>query len=128
MAGSKDCVWTYVAFLDPRYNHVTIFMVVPPSQVVIPESGVAELMPEESPVVFPTITMSSSSFLLNLSEWIDSKSQDALISILAAGPIPKHVGFVMDGNRRYARRNQRAVQEGHAEGYVALRRVRQHHS
>jgi undecaprenyl diphosphate synthase len=29
----------------------------------------------------------------------------------------------MDGNRRYARKNQLAVQQGHSEGYVALRRV-----
>ncbi len=72
----------------------------------------------------PTITMASTSKLLfNISEWVHTKSQDALIQILSSGPIPRHVGFVMDGNRRYARQKHRAVQEGHAEGYVALRRV-----
>ncbi|KAK0464443.1 dehydrodolichyl diphosphate synthetase [Desarmillaria tabescens] len=31
--------------------------------------------------------------------------------------------FVMDGNRRYARMNHKQIPQGHAEGYVALRRV-----
>ena len=47
-----------------------------------------------------------------------------VISILSSGPVPGHIGFVMDGNRRYARRHQKEVKDGHAEGYVALRRVR----
>lgn len=59
-----------------------------------------------------------------LADAASSKAQDALLSILAAGPIPQHVAFVMDGNRRYARRHQRKVQEGHSEGFKALRRVR----
>ncbi|KAF9460643.1 Decaprenyl diphosphate synthase-like protein [Collybia nuda] len=29
----------------------------------------------------------------------------------------------MDGNRRYARRNRKKIQQGHADGYVALRRM-----
>lgn len=52
-----------------------------------------------------------------------SKIQDFILGILAAGPIPKHVAFVMDGNRRYARRNGKNVHEGHSEGFVALKRV-----
>ncbi|EIW73534.1 hypothetical protein TREMEDRAFT_24986 [Tremella mesenterica DSM 1558] len=46
-----------------------------------------------------------------------------LIFILSLGPLPRHVGFVMDGNRRYARgRGKRAVQ-GHTDGFTSLRRV-----
>lgn len=51
------------------------------------------------------------------------KVQDILLWVLAAGPIPKHVAFVMDGNRRYARSKNKYVIEGHSEGFVALRRV-----
>lgn len=51
------------------------------------------------------------------------KARDLLLKILASGPIPKHVAFVMDGNRRYARLNHMAIQDGHSEGFVALRRV-----
>lgn len=54
---------------------------------------------------------------------IAEKARNFLLRILAAGPIPRHVAFVMDGNRRYARKNQLAVQQGHTKGYLALRRV-----
>ena len=73
----------------------------------------------------PTIT-----FMLLRRGWnwlqdkITSKARNFLLKILAAGPIPKHVAFVMDGNRRYARLNHKEIQEGHSDGFVALRRVR----
>lgn len=66
---------------------------------------------------------------LSLLLWILDKlritllAQRILLHVLAAGPIPQHVAFVMDGNRRYARGKGKMVQEGHGEGYVALRRV-----
>ena len=63
-------------------------------------------------------------FLYRSANWTSEKAQDLLLQILASGPVPRHVGFVMDGNRRYARRHQKEVKDGHAEGYVALRRVR----
>ncbi|KAG7093590.1 hypothetical protein E1B28_007256 [Marasmius oreades] len=46
-----------------------------------------------------------------------------LLKALASGPIPQHVAFVMDGNRRYARKFNQKVQQGHGEGYQTLRRV-----
>jgi ditrans,polycis-polyprenyl diphosphate synthase len=46
-----------------------------------------------------------------------------LLSVLKAGPIPQHVAFIMDGNRRYARAKAVKVKQGHVEGYIALRRV-----
>ncbi|KAF7778413.1 hypothetical protein Agabi119p4_2758 [Agaricus bisporus var. burnettii] len=59
--------------------------------------------------------------------WIYNKivtnTQRCIISILTAGPVPRHVAFVMDGNRRYARIHGKEVQQGHMEGFVALRRV-----
>ena len=51
-------------------------------------------------------------------------ARNVLLAVLAAGPVPRHVAFVMDGNRRYARSHHKRVQEGHAEGFNALRRVR----
>jgi ditrans,polycis-polyprenyl diphosphate synthase len=56
-------------------------------------------------------------------DWLRGKSQDALLAILAAGPIPQHIAFVMDGNRRYARMNHMKIQQGHTDGFSALRRV-----
>ncbi|CCM06762.1 uncharacterized protein FIBRA_09060 [Fibroporia radiculosa] len=55
--------------------------------------------------------------------WATHKVRNAFLAVLAAGPVPRHVAFIMDGNRRYARSHQRRVQEGHAEGFLALRRV-----
>lgn len=66
-------------------------------------------------------------YLTQCTSWLQTtlteKAKLALINVLAAGPIPRHVAFVMDGNRRYARRLHKQVQQGHAEGFVALRRV-----
>jgi hypothetical protein len=60
-------------------------------------------------------------------QWLAGKivagAQRLLIRILSAGPVPKHVAFIMDGNRRYARRRNQKVQYGHRLGFVALRRV-----
>ncbi|KAF8757097.1 Dehydrodolichyl diphosphate synthase complex subunit RER2 [Rhizoctonia solani] len=46
-----------------------------------------------------------------------------VIYILSAGPVPQHVAFVMDGNRRYARHKQVEVSEGHTDGFGALKRM-----
>ena len=54
---------------------------------------------------------------------ITNKAQDFVLNILAAGPIPKHIAFVMDGNRRYARMNRKEVQQGHSDGFIALKSV-----
>ncbi|KAJ4490846.1 Decaprenyl diphosphate synthase-like protein [Lentinula aciculospora] len=68
-------------------------------------------------------------FISTLVQWILTKlritwlAQRLLLRTLVAGPIPQHVGFVMDGNRRYARGKGKLVQEGHGDGYLALRRV-----
>ncbi|KAK0188030.1 dehydrodolichyl diphosphate synthetase [Armillaria mellea] len=60
--------------------------------------------------------------LLNVGK-LSAWAQRLLLRVLAAGPIPQHVAFVMDGNRRYARMNHKKIPQGHAEGYIALRRV-----
>ncbi len=39
------------------------------------------------------------------------------------GPVPRHVAFIMDGNRRWAKERGLSVDQGHLEGARALERV-----
>jgi ditrans,polycis-polyprenyl diphosphate synthase len=57
-------------------------------------------------------------------EWALSRLRGVLIGALKQGPIPRHVAFEMDGNRRYARSHKIETIEGHHLGFEALARVR----
>lgn len=46
--------------------------------------------------------------------------KDILIYALRMGPIPKHVSFIMDGNRRYARKQNMSIKMGHEAGGFTL--------
>ncbi|XP_078485066.1 dehydrodolichyl diphosphate synthase complex subunit DHDDS-like [Ciona intestinalis] len=46
-------------------------------------------------------------------------------SILKVGPIPKHLAFIMDGNRRYAVKKHVERIEGHSQGFDKLAEVLQ---
>jgi ditrans,polycis-polyprenyl diphosphate synthase len=37
--------------------------------------------------------------------------------------VPKHIAFIMDGNRRYAKKCQVQKQEGHSQGFNKLAEV-----
>lgn len=58
-----------------------------------------------------------------LSTWFHSLLQRIILFALLAGPIPNHVAFIMDGNRRFARSKGEPVAKGHDQGSQALRRV-----
>lgn len=49
-----------------------------------------------------------------------SWSQKLFANILKAGPLPKHVALIMDGNRRYARTHNIEKIEGHKSGFEKL--------
>ncbi|KAI8812891.1 dehydrodolichyl diphosphate synthetase [Cladochytrium replicatum] len=44
-------------------------------------------------------------------------------TILRLGPVPRHVGFIMDGNRRYAKSRGVKTRVGHEEGFKALEKI-----
>lgn len=52
-------------------------------------------------------------------------AQDLLLSTLSLGPIPRHIAFVMDGNRRWATTSGTSIREGHLSGFATLKRVLQ---
>ncbi|KAJ2000416.1 cis-prenyltransferase [Coemansia thaxteri] len=53
--------------------------------------------------------------------YVQSKGYRLAIRVLRQGPIPQHVAFIMDGNRRFARKAQmETVSRGHVAGYDKL--------
>ncbi|RLV93557.1 Dehydrodolichyl diphosphate synthase complex subunit RER2 [Spathaspora sp. JA1] len=40
--------------------------------------------------------------------------------IIRTGPVPKHVGIIMDGNRRYAKTHKIEIKEGHSLGFDSM--------
>ncbi|KAL9620632.1 MAG: hypothetical protein Q9160_004886 [Pyrenula sp. 1 TL-2023] len=56
-------------------------------------------------------------------EWIINQIRELLIGSLRRGPVPQHIAFVMDGNRRYARKHRIETVEGHNLGFEALARI-----
>ncbi|XP_062996189.1 dehydrodolichyl diphosphate synthase complex subunit DHDDS [Elgaria multicarinata webbii] len=41
-------------------------------------------------------------------------------NVIKRGPMPKHIAFIMDGNRRYAQKHKVRKLEGHAQGFSKL--------
>jgi ditrans,polycis-polyprenyl diphosphate synthase len=69
-------------------------------------------------------------YLLQLTKWFSSPLEffklnirKLLIEALKKGPIPNHVAFVMDGNRRFARMHGIETLEGHWLGFGAFLEV-----
>ncbi|KAI5858303.1 Undecaprenyl diphosphate synthase [Durotheca rogersii] len=56
-------------------------------------------------------------------EWMMKSARELLIGTLKQGPIPQHVAFEMDGNRRFAKHHHIETIEGHHLGFEALARV-----
>ncbi|KIV83150.1 di-trans,poly-cis-decaprenylcistransferase [Exophiala sideris] len=56
-------------------------------------------------------------------EWALNQLREMLIGALRQGPVPKHVAFVMDGNRRYAKTHRIETVEGHNLGFEALAKI-----
>lgn len=46
-----------------------------------------------------------------------------MISTLKLGPTPSHVAFIMDGNRRHAKKYNQPIRVAHEEGFDALKRM-----
>jgi ditrans,polycis-polyprenyl diphosphate synthase len=49
--------------------------------------------------------------------------KELFINSVRQGPVPQHVAFVMDGNRRFARKNHIETVEGHNMGFEALAKI-----
>lgn len=56
-------------------------------------------------------------------EWVIMHLKELFINSVRQGPVPQHIAFVMDGNRRFARKNHIETAEGHNMGFEALAKV-----
>ncbi|KAF7511842.1 hypothetical protein GJ744_003573 [Endocarpon pusillum] len=56
-------------------------------------------------------------------EWAINQLRELLIGALRQGPVPRHIAFVMDGNRRFARDRRIESIEGHHLGFEALAKI-----
>ncbi|KAL9026431.1 MAG: hypothetical protein Q9196_004899 [Gyalolechia fulgens] len=56
-------------------------------------------------------------------EWAVLQLRELLLGALRQGPVPRHVAFVMDGNRRFAKSHRMETVEGHNLGFEALAKV-----
>ncbi|XP_010252332.1 PREDICTED: dehydrodolichyl diphosphate synthase 6-like [Nelumbo nucifera] len=52
--------------------------------------------------------------------FMDSTLQKLFFALLCVGPIPYHIAFIMDGNRRYAKSRKLAPGAGHRAGFSSL--------
>lgn len=64
-----------------------------------------------------------------MSEWISTfpgfkqlliTGKTMLGRIVLTGPVPQHVGIIMDGNRRYAKTHKIEIKEGHSLGFDTM--------
>ena len=53
--------------------------------------------------------------------WLAAKGRSQAAVILRQGPLPAHVAFIMDGNRRYAERRGSDRAFGHRVGFDRVR-------
>lgn len=73
---------------------------------------------EAAPLVAgPTVELPGSWSALALLKNLFSRT------VRASNHVPRHVGFIMDGNRRYARKRALEVKDGHEAGFHSMSRI-----
>ena len=58
-----------------------------------------------------------------LRHYVAGLTLELVTSILRTGPVPQHVAFIMDGNRRFAKQHNLELGEGHVAGFESLSNV-----
>ncbi len=70
-----------------------------------------------------TIATQASSFGSSIYTFFDDAFRRTASHMLRQGAVPRHVAFIMDGNRRYAKKMNVQTIEGHARGFQKLEEV-----
>lgn len=58
-----------------------------------------------------------------LTQYLLEKGKVQICKSLRTGPVPEHIGFIMDGNRTYARIKHMELKEGHSAGFESMARI-----
>ena len=58
--------------------------------------------------------------VLGLCAWMSKAIRKAIIAVLRHGPVPQHIAFIMDGNRRFATKQGLKRIHGHQQGYLKV--------
>lgn len=69
------------------------------------------------------LSISNDNEFFSMSAEITSWWEWFVCKVLQSGPIPEHLAFIMDGNRRFAKQNSIPTKEGHTRGFSALKEV-----
>ncbi|KAJ3217756.1 hypothetical protein HDU67_007311 [Dinochytrium kinnereticum] len=81
-------------------------------------------MPSSFTVTLRTMPWSLYVVAAAVVSWVHGKIllalEDLILSILRLGPVPQHIAFIMDGNRRFAKGKGMVIQKGHQEGFAKL--------
>lgn len=48
--------------------------------------------------------------------------EKSIIKVLRQGKVPRHIAFIMDGNRRFAKKEKKESLSGHIEGTKTLKK------
>ncbi|KAL4912114.1 putative undecaprenyl diphosphate synthase-domain-containing protein [Aspergillus aurantiobrunneus] len=53
-------------------------------------------------------------------KWARSSFKEFLINVIRQGPVPEHMAFIMDGNRRFAKQHRMPIAKAHYQGALSL--------
>ena len=64
--------------------------------------------------------MNLTALVYALYAWVSNVLRKIVIAVLRQGPVPKHIAFIMDGNRRFATKQGLKRIYGHQQGYLKV--------
>ena len=111
-----SCLVSLLTILNILISKTNLLLLSNTTMTITFESHTSE---PKRPTSFPQISLLFTSPI----SYFTSVLRYLLIQILKQGPVPQHVGFVMDGNRRFAKKINVQTGEGHYLGFKKLEEV-----
>jgi hypothetical protein len=77
-------------------------------------------MPRQGKTILYFYNMTIATLLNACWTVVTGAARQTVIALLRHGEVPQHMAFIMDGNRRFARKHQVAIEQGHRSGFDKL--------